>query len=242
MKTTHLIHRELQLTADGSHTLFVPEMNEHYHSVNGACQESEHIFIRAGLQEVPKKEIQLLEIGFGTGLNALLTLKAIEEAACQRIVYHTIELYPLPPETIKALNYGDRIWPERKDLFFALHEAAWNKEVRISNWFVLHKIQGDCRLCTFPSNIDLIYFDAFAPEKQPEMWTQAMYEKLYQCAAEGAVLTTYCAKGEVRRGMQAAGFEMERLPGPPGKRHILRGRKRITSVPGLQSPATPCLP
>lgn len=244
MKTENPIHRELQLTADGSHTLFLPEMNEHYHSVNGARQESEHIFIRAGLQAVSKKaeEIHLLEIGFGTGLNALLTLKAVEEAATPRVIYHTVELYPLPHALISALNYGELICPAHPTWFTALHEAAWNQEVPITDRFFLHKIQGDSRTCAFPPGIDLIYFDAFAPEKQPDMWTQTMYEKLYACANDEAVLVTYCAKGAVRRGLQAAGFEMERLPGPPGKRHILRGRKHVTSVPGLQSPATPCLP
>ena len=242
MKTENPIHRELQLTADGSHTLFLPEMNEHYHSVNGARQESEHIFIRAGLQAVQKEEIHLLEIGFGTGLNALLTLKHIEEAAAQRVIYHTIELYPLPHSITSTLNYGELVCPAHPDWFQALHEAAWDEEVRITDRFLLHKIQGDSNVCAFPTAIDLIYFDAFAPEKQPEMWTQAIYEKLYACANPDTVLVTYCAKGAVRRGLQAAGFEMERLPGPPGKRHILRGRKRVTSVREPQSPATPCLP
>ena len=220
------IKRELQVTSDGSHTLFIPEMNEHYHSVNGAMQESKHIFINAGLHAVDKDEIHLLEIGFGTGLNALLTWKELEEALPdKRIVYHTIELYPLSDDLVASLNYGDLIWPEKKENFKRLHQAAWNEEVALSENFILHKIEGDSNTCDLPKDINLIYFDAFAPEKQPEMWSQEIFNKIYAHAADEAVIVTYCAKGDVRRGMQAAGFTMERLPGPPGKRHILRGRK-----------------
>ena len=188
------MEKELQITADGSHTLYIPAMDEHYHSVNGALQESRHIFIEAGLHALEKDFIRIVEIGFGTGLNAFLTLKDVELSQAHHIDYHTVELYPLPLDTIRALNYGELIWPERKELFLALHEAEWN-------------------------------FDAFAPEKQPEMWNQEIYNRLYAHTAPGGVIVTYCAKGEVRRGMQAAGFEMSRLPGPPGKRHILRGIK-----------------
>lgn len=220
------MERQLQLTADGSHTLYIPEMDEHYHSVNGAIQESSHIFIGAGLHSVEKEDIQLLEIGFGTGLNALLTWKEAElSGRFRHITYHTIERYPLPEEITSRLNYGEQVWPERKSCFDLLHRAEWNKPVDLSGCFTLHKIEGDSNTCPLPDNINLIYMDAFAPEKQPEMWNEAFYHKLYTHSVEGAVLVTYCAKGEVRRTMQSAGFDMERLPGPPGKRHILRGRK-----------------
>lgn len=221
------MNRELQRTADGSYTLFVPEMNEHYHSVNGAVQESMHIFIRGGLHRKVKEMVRIMEIGFGTGLNALLTLIDAEAASVSRIDYYSVELYPLPLETVKALNYGEQIYPERNDLFWALHEAEWNKEVEICPWFTLHKILGDSNTCDFPPDIDLIYFDAFAPDKQPEMWTPEIFEKLYARTAPGGIIVTYCAKGEVRRRMQAAGFCMQRLPGPPGKRHMLLGVKSI---------------
>ena len=152
------------------------------------------------------------------------------------IDYHTVELYPLPLDTIRALNYGELIWPERKELFLALHEAEWNTPVSISERFTLHKIEGNSNACELPDDIDLIYFDAFAPEKQPEMWNQEIYNRLYAHTAPGGVIVTYCAKGEVRRGMQAAGFEMSRLPGPPGKRHILRVLKlRIESYRAYSS-------
>ena len=183
-------------------------------------------YIGAGLHAVDKPVIHLLEIGFGTGLNALLTWKELEEVLTDKqVVYHSIELYPLSETLVSSLNYGELVWPEQKDRFQELHQAPWNQEVALSDRFILHKIEGDSNQCAFPTDIDLIYMDAFAPEKQPEMWSQPFYEKLYAHAADGAILVTYCAKGDVRRGMQAAGFQMERLPGPPGKRHILRGRK-----------------
>ena len=196
--TTNHIKRELQLTADGSHTLFIPEMDEHYHSVNGAVQESRHVFIEAGLHHLERREITILEIGFGTGLNAFLTL--LDAEACQRkIHYCSIELYP--------------------------HQAEWNVAVQVTEFFELHKIQGDSNTCALPDRIDLIYFDAFAPDKQPEMWNQEIFNRLYARMTGGGVLTTYCAKGVVRRMMKEAGYSVERIPGPPGKREMLRAIK-----------------
>lgn len=216
--------RELQQTADGSHTLFIPEMDEHYHSVNGAVQESRHVFIEAGLHHHMGKELVVFEIGFGTGLNAFLTLLDAEKNG--RVVnYYSIELYPLDPGLVQALNYGEVVCPEKKELFRALHAAAWNQEVAITERFTLHKIQGDSNTCDLPEGIGLVYFDAFAPDKQPEMWNQEIFDRLYEHMAEGGILTTYCAKGVVRRMMQKAGYSVERIPGPPGKREMLRAMK-----------------
>ena len=220
------MQKEIQITADGSHTLYIPEMDEHYHSVNGALREAIHIFIEAGLHSLEKDFIRIVEVGFGTGLNAFLSLKDVELSQSHHIDYHTIEKYPLPMDTTQSLNYGTLIWPERTDLYRALHAADWNCEQVITDRFTLHKIEGDSNTCELPDQIDLIYFDAFAPEKQPEMWNQEIYDRLYAHTAPGGVIVTYCAKGVVRRGMQTAGFEMSRLPGPPGKRHILRGVKK----------------
>lgn len=218
--------RILQITADGSHTLYLPDMDEHYHSVNGAIQESRHIFIEAGLKQIRKDEIRLLEIGFGTGLNAFLTLKEIMESEVkQNVIYYSVELYPLEMSVVENLNYGALAWEGHEDSFLDLHQAQWNMDVKITEQFTLHKIKGDSNSCELPRSVDLIYFDAFAPEKQPEMWNPSIFDKLYGLANEDAIMMTYCAKGVVRRSMQAAGFEMERLPGPPGKRHILRGVK-----------------
>ena len=216
--------RELQGTADGSHTLFIPEMDEHYHSVNGAVQESRHVFIEAGLHRQEKKDITVFEVGFGTGLNAYLTLLAAENED-RSVDYFSVELYPLDPALVRALNYGDMICPEKKMLFTALHSAAWNEPVKITDHFTLHKIQGDNNSCTLPEDMDLIYFDAFAPDKQPEMWSQEIFDRLYAHTSEGGILTTYCAKGVVRRMMQKAGYSVERIPGPPGKREMLRAIK-----------------
>lgn len=225
MTHTH-ITRQLQETADGSHTLFIPEMDEHYHSVNGAVQESRHVFIDAGLHQQEKKDITVFEIGFGTGLNAFLTLLDAEEKG-RKVDYYSVELYPLEPDLVATLNYGEVICPEKKELFSALHAAPWNEAADITSHFTLHKIQGDNNSCPLPEDIDLVYFDAFAPDKQPEMWNQEIFDKLYAHMAEGGILTTYCAKGVVRRMMQKAGYSVERIPGPPGKREMLRAIKKL---------------
>lgn len=222
--------RIIEVTADGSHTLFVPSLNEHYHSVNGAIQESEHIFIQAGLKEMKKKEIRILEIGFGTGLNALLSLRYADSAPIKKIYYSTVERFPLGRDITDKLNHGKSMGDTAQTWFQAIHAAEWGRPTAITERFILHKIEGDSNHSPLPSRIDLIYFDAFAPDKQPEMWEPAIFERLYDLASPGAIIVTYCAKGEVRRRMIDAGFKMERLPGPVGKRHMLRGVKPIISV------------
>lgn len=216
---------ELERTADGSYTLYVPELDEHYHSVKGALTESQHIFIEMGLKHSPAPEPRILEIGLGTGLNAFLTLIAAEEM--QRKVHYTgIERYPLAEETLRQLDYPGIIGKKHEEDYYAIHQAPWEKETNLSPWFTLHKIEGDFTRHTFQKGYDIIYFDAFAPEKQPEMWEQALFNTLYNVLNEGGILTTYCAKGVVRRMLQTAGFTVERLPGPPGgKREILRATK-----------------
>lgn len=215
----------LETTADGSNTLFVPELNEHYHSVKGALTESEHIFIQMGLNHSPVKNPHVLEIGFGTGLNAFLTLLEAEKQ--QRTVSFTsIEKFPLGEETVRKLAYPEKIAPKESQKFYALHTTPWNQPVKISPYFTLHKIETDFTCFAFKEYYDVVYFDAFAPEKQPEMWNQTLFDKLYQQLNSGGILTTYCAKGVVRRMLQTAGFTVERLPGPPGgKREILRASK-----------------
>lgn len=213
-------------TADGSHTLFAEHTGEHYHSVNGAVQESRHIFIENALNQTAKNDIHILEIGFGTGLNAFLTLLEAGKTG-KDIHYYTIELYPLPAQAACALNYPEMLNAERRKDFEHLHHAGWNKAEEISPCFTLYKIHSDFTQYNFSEKFDVIYFDAFSPEKQPEMWSNTMFEKMYNAAANHAVLTTYCAKGAVRRAMQQAGFAVERLPGPPGKREMLRAVKKV---------------
>ena len=220
---------EIEKTADGSYTLFVPELNEHYHSVKGALTESEHIFINMGLKHSQATSPHILEIGFGTGLNAFLTsLEAKKEN--RNIFYTTIEKYPLDMETIKLLDYPKLIAPDESELFYSIHYAVWNYPQRISEHFTIEKIENDFTDYHFRKGYDIIYFDAFAPEKQPEMWNQALFNNLYEVLNDNGILTTYCAKGVVRRMLQEAGFIVERLAGPPGgKREILRGTKKVSS-------------
>ena len=215
----------LEQTADGSYTLYVPELDEHYHSVKGALTESQHIFIDMGLKHSSITAPHILEIGLGTGLNCVLTLLEAKES--QRHVYYTgIERYPLNEEIIRKLNYPSIIGKECEEDYFAIHQAPWEEDVCLSPWFTLHKMEGDFTHYSFEQKYDIIYFDAFAPEKQPEMWEQSLFDNLYQVLNEGGILTTYCAKGVVRRMLQTAGFKVERLPGPPGgKREILRATK-----------------
>ena len=216
---------KLEQTADGIFTLYVPELDEHYHSVKGALTESQHIFIDMGLKHSQATNPYILEIGLGTGLNCFLTYLTSKETG-QAIHYTGIERFPLSEEVIDQLDYATLIGKGEKELYQAIHQAAWNKEVLLSPHFSLHKIEGDFTQYSFLGKYDLIYFDAFAPEKQPEMWEQPLFDMLYELLNPGGILTTYCAKGVVRRMLQAAGFTVERLAGPPGgKREILRATK-----------------
>lgn len=217
--------RVVELTADGSSTLFVPALEEHYHSVKGALTESQHIFINMGLSYSKEESPCILEIGFGTGLNAYLTLLESQNKH-QKIYYCGIELYPLSWETICRLNYST------DPLLKTLHSSDWGREVEITPNFILQKEQKDFTSPSFSLSaftkdcFDVIYFDAFSPDKQPEMWNTQLFEHLYVSMNKGAILVTYCAKGEVRRMLQSVGFVVERLPGPPGgKREILRATK-----------------
>ena len=215
----------IEQTADGSYTLYVPELDEHYHSVKGALTESQHIFINMGLKHSSVSSPRILEIGLGTGLNCFLTLLNAEENK-RHIHYTSIERFPLGMDVIQKLDYPSIIGRGHNADYLAIHQAPWEEETKLSPWFTLHKVEGDFTNYTFEKGYDIIYFDAFAPEKQPEMWEQSLFNSLYQILNEGGILTTYCAKGVVRRMLQAAGFVVERLPGPPGgKREILRATK-----------------
>lgn len=217
----------IEKTADGSHTLFVSELDEHYHSVNGAIQESNHVFIETGLKHCEKDTISIFEVGFGTGLNAFLTL--LEAKKSNKVIYYTsIEAYPLDKSLIRELNYPEQLSADSLSYFYQLHDAEWGEEVKISNNFYLRKLHADFVQFDFSqitNQQDLIYFDAFAPDKQPDMWSQDIFDQLYKLSSAQGLLVTYCAKGVVRRMMQQAGYTTERLPGPPGKREMLRATK-----------------
>jgi len=218
---------QIEITSDGSHTLFVPELEEHYHSINGAIQESIHVFIETGLHHCIKKHINIFEVGFGTGLNAYLTLLDIIRSN-KVIDYTSIEAYPVNLNVINQLNYTEQLNKESKELFSKLHQVDWNVKKEITNSFYLNKIQADFTKFDFSQiddMIDLVYFDAFAPDKQNEMWSQSLFDKLYNVMNDNGIFVTYCAKGIVRRMLQQSGFTVERLPGPPGKREMLRATK-----------------
>ena len=211
--------REIEITNDGSATLYVKELDEHYHSVKGALTESEHIFRDcAFLYRSNGEQVRILEIGFGTGLNAVVT--AMVANSEHPVHYISIEKYPVDSDTLSQLKYGEIV---NEKLYNDIINAEWNREVEITPFFTLEKIEGDYLIDNLPSNIDVIYFDAFAPEKQPEMWSREAFERLYATANPNAVLTTYCSKGVIRRMLSDIGFKVERIAGPPnGKREILR--------------------
>lgn len=217
--------RRLIVTSDGSHTIYIPGLNEHYHSIHGAIQESEHIFINAGLRTCSGRNLHILEIGFGTGLNAFLTaLEATREG--MQLTYNTIEKYPVEDYLVNSLNYVSLLGNESKTLFMDLHSSPWNTSVRINNNFILEKTEGDLTSIALHGSYDLIYFDAFGPDKQPEMWTPEIFSKISDVTRQSGVLVTYSAKGEVKRNLRASGFDVRLLPGPPGKRQIIRAVKK----------------
>jgi tRNA U34 5-methylaminomethyl-2-thiouridine-forming methyltransferase MnmC len=213
-------------TLDGSHTLYLKDKDETYHSRHGAIQESRHVFIEAGLKplvETGSKEIQILEVGFGTGLNALLTYLEAEKNEIS-IQYTSLEAFPVSSEIVSQLNYGDAL--NAKAVFQKLHALSWNENHRVSEFFSLQKNQIKLEEFGSDKKFGLIYFDAFAPRVQPELWTEEVFRKIYKLTASDGVLVTYCSKGDVRRAMIAAGFQVEKLPGPPGKREMLRAVKK----------------
>ena len=224
---------EVRVTADGSATLFVPVLNEHYHSRHGARQESAHVFIAHGLKPLlaagagTARPLHILEIGLGTGLNALLTLVAVGGVPNVAIAYDGLETYPLPPAVVAALQpEWDQLGAPLNALFAALHAAPWNAPAALQPLFTLRKLHQPLEeAALLPGRYNLIYFDAFAPEKQPELWTEAVFAQLHNAAAPGAVLVSYCAQGQFRRNLRAAGWLVEKLPGPPGKREMTRAVK-----------------
>jgi len=213
---------EKLLTADGSHTLFSPEFNEIYHSRNGAIQESNHVFIQHALAQIEKENIRVFELGFGTGLNAFLAFLFAQNKG-KHIHYQGVELYPIAIEIAQSLNYADELEGGKfKPEFLQLHTASWNETHALGNNFSFQKNHISI-LDYLPAanDVDVIFFDAFAPDIQSDLWSEAVFKKMYAMLKTGGRLSTYCAKGNVRRAMQAAGFKVERTPGPPGKREML---------------------
>jgi len=221
------LKREFLTTGDGSITIHLPEWDEQYHSKHGAITEAKHVFIAMGMQHIlSSKRLQtlnILEVGFGTGLNAFLSLLK-SRSLQQPICYTGVESFPVLSSEIEKLNYPKLLNTSGND-FNKLHEVDWEKNVNITSFFQLHKQKKDFREIEAKNQYDLIYFDAFGPRVQPELWTETIFQKMFNALKFPGVLVTYSAKGDVRRIMQAVGFKVERLPGPPGKREMLRGTK-----------------
>lgn len=220
-----MLNRSIIITEDGSSSLYVPSLNEAYHSIHGAIQESEHIFIAAGLNaEIfsSMKNIKIFEVGFGTGLNALLT---IIYAKNRIINYHTIELYPLQEFEWKQLNYSV-LEKKNKQIFYDLHQSPWEIITNITDSFTLLKNNIAMQNISLSENeYDLVYFDAFSPDSQPEMWSESVFLTIFKAMKSRGILMTYSTKGIVKRTLQNVGFKIEKLAGPPGKREILRAYK-----------------
>lgn len=215
--------REIILTNDGSSSLFVPELNETYHSIHGAIAEAKHVFLKKGLDVVKNlKPVRIIEVGFGTGLNALLTLnKAIEENL--KIEYTGLEKYPITKDEIAAVNYASTLNSEEN--FQLIHNCQWEAPQYITENFTLTKLKFDLEEDDLLGDFDLVYFDAFAPNKQASMWTEKVFLKLYNQMTDNALLVTYCCQGQVKRTLKKAGFHVEKTDGPPGKREMLVARK-----------------
>jgi tRNA U34 5-methylaminomethyl-2-thiouridine-forming methyltransferase MnmC len=215
-------------SGDGSHTLLHSTLNETYHSMHGAVQESEHVFIRSGLEPLipAKKTIRIFEVGFGTGLNAWLTYKKVENSDT-KIIYHSLEPFPLKESIYTQLNYTKSSENKNlQDFFLQIHQAEWNKEVELNNNFILKKIKLKLEDYTpVDQNFDLVYYDAFAPSKQAEVWLPENLQKVYALLTKEGILVTYCARGQFKRDLKEIGFLVETLPGPPGKKEMTRGKK-----------------
>jgi tRNA U34 5-methylaminomethyl-2-thiouridine-forming methyltransferase MnmC len=215
---------EIITTGDGSHSLLNKEMNETYHSVHGAVRESEYVFIRKGLEywleQNKKSGVKIFEVGFGTGLNVFLTFLHTVKI---KIEYTSIEAFPLDENIWSVLNYTT---DQNKIFFEAIHGLKWNQPSEINTNFILHKVKNKLQDINLPSeNYDVVFFDAFAPSKQPEMWELPVLKKIFESMTSKGVFVTYCAKGQLKRDLKNLGFTVNTLPGPPGKKEMVRAIK-----------------
>lgn len=216
--------RELRETGDGSHTIFLPGWNEQYHSHHGAINEAVHVYIEAGLVHYAQlhgtRDIRVVEYGFGTGLNAWLTWQAAINNDLH-VHYTAIEAYPVEPEMVAQLNF-DALMPDFEQSVMDLHKVPWEESHRLDDHFTIEKQEIKFDAFRASKKYDVIYYDAFGPRVQPNLWTLERMQLLHEVCHPGSVLTTYCAKGQVGRDMKTAGFSVERIPGPPRKREMIR--------------------
>lgn len=212
-------------TSDGSYTIFIPDLDENYHSFHGAIQESQHVFINQGLNQFENEKIDIFEVGFGTGLNALLTYREGERQKIN-INYTTIEAFPLDSNLVDAYisNFENQFDFE---LLKKMHLVEWGSGYQLSENFNFLKINSKLEFAEFKNaSFDIIYYDAFGPRAQPEMWTNGLFSKMFEILRKNGLLVTYCAKGQVKRDLKKVGFEVETCQGPPGKREMVRAWKR----------------
>lgn len=216
---------ELIISGDGSHSIVSPLFNTLYHSTHGAITESKVVFIDAALNYLLAsnyKSINVFEMGFGTGLNAVLAQQWAEKHQTS-LNYHTVEAFPIDLETVYSLNYGTIL--DCKDIFFHLHEVDWNKSLNISPYFNFCKWNQTIETLEVHQKFDAIFYDAFAPSEQPELWQVPILAKMFDQLYHGGVLTSFCAQGAFKRNLREAGFKVESIPGPPGKREMTRAIK-----------------
>lgn len=226
------MNRKVVKTADGSDTILVDELGVSYHSKHGAIQESIHVFIEAGLafyktQMPDKQSIRVFEMGLGTGLNALLTCQYAHKNSVN-ISYTAVEQYPATKEEVSVLNYSSLLQDDT-NILPNIHASEWEKTTGISDTFSFKKVHTSLQEYVPDAQYDIVYYDAFAPNAQPELWTTDIFSKLYSMMSDNAMLVTYCSKGDVRRAMLSVGFDVQKIPGPPGKREMLRATKSIKS-------------
>ena len=218
---------EIIITADGSHSLRNRVMDETYHSVHGAVQESLHVFIKSGLDflmgQSHSPDVRILEMGLGTGLNAFLTCRHVAEGK-QKIFYTSVEAFPLEEDVWSKLNYADS--PDLKSIFARLHQVSWESFQSLSPNFQIRKVRAKMQEMNLePESFDLVYYDAFAPSKQPEMWELPILKNVADSMKPGGVFVTYCAKGQLKRDLVSVGLKVETLQGPPGKKEMIRAHK-----------------
>ena len=215
-------------TDDGSDTIYLPEIDEHYHSTHGAVQESEHVFIRAALDAVQCTDasLKVFEMGFGTGLNALLSYRWAEQHQ-RKLEFYSVEKYPIPATLYQQLNYGNTLSEHESHILQQMHQLSWGSLHAIGPLFSLHKTETDLLDYRASEQFHAIFMDAFSPGKQAHLWSEAVFRMFFGMLREGGVLTTYSSKGDVKRALKAAGFRIEKLPGPAGKRDMLRARKAV---------------
>ncbi len=226
------MQRKIITTNDGSTSIHIVNWDEQYHSKHGAIQEAKHVYINSGLayflsakKERSNKGLSILEIGFGTGLNAFLTLIEAEKRN-EFVNYTTVEGFPVSIEEVKQLNFISKLKAEEKaDLFTKMHHLPWNEMFNISELFLIKKEKKQFSEIKNSNEFDIVYFDAFGPRVQPELWTELMFGLIYKAMKKNGVLVTYCAQGNARRAMLKVGFDVEKIDGPPGKRHMLRATK-----------------